>query len=88
MQSKEINKEDCPHFEKSLKVVASDKSKCEACDIHEHLRLCTTCGSVNCCESGMGHNTEHFKHTGHAIIKSLDTGRDFTWCYKCNAYLI
>lgn len=81
-----INKSDCPHLGE-MKILSSDKTKCETCDIVEHLRLCTSCGDVNCCESGKGHDTKHFKETGHPIIKPTHANYDFTWCYKCKAYL-
>lgn len=79
-------KEDCPHLSE-IKFVDSDKNKCAACDEAEHLRVCTSCGEVNCCESSRGHDTEHFKKTGHPIIKPVHADYDFTWCYKCNAYV-
>jgi uncharacterized UBP type Zn finger protein len=52
------------------------------------LRVCATCGYVGCCESQRAHDTEHWRRTGHPIIRSLPLGkRAFTWCYACNAYL-
>jgi uncharacterized UBP type Zn finger protein len=85
-KEKTINKNDCLHI-KEMKTSDSTKTKCDKCDITQNLRLCTSCGAVNCCESGHGHNTEHYKKTGHPIIKPVHTDYDFTWCYKCNAYL-
>jgi uncharacterized UBP type Zn finger protein len=83
---KTINKSECPHV-LEMKISSSDKVKCDTCDIKEHIRLCTSCGAVNCCESGKGHDKDHFKATGHPIIKPVHADYDFIWCYKCEAYL-
>lgn len=88
-----MKKQDCPHSSE-IKITNSDKRGCEArlpdgqvCAKSEHPRLCTSCGSVFCCESENAHNKEHFQKTDHPIIKALHTTYDFTWCYKCNDYL-
>ena len=83
---KSINKDECPHLSE-MKFSNSDKTKCDTCEINEHIRLCTTCGAVNCCESGKGHDREHFNITSHPIIKPVHANYDFIWCFKCNAYL-
>ena len=47
-----------------------------------HLRLCETCGHVGCCDSSKNkHATKHFHATGHPIIKSLEPGEEWGWCY-------
>ena len=84
--NKKIKKEKCPHA-KNIRIIKSSKKECEVCKERQHLRVCTSCGFVGCCESFNAHNTEHFKKTGHPIIKSIHADYDFTWCYKCNAYL-
>ena len=84
--SKKIKKEKCPHI-KNIKITKSSKKECEVCKEKQHLRVCTSCGHVFCCESYNAHDTEHFRKTGHPIIKAIHTNYDFIWCYKCNAYL-
>ncbi len=85
---KRINKKDCPHIKKiKNKITKSDKRKCGMCSEKEHLRICTSCGAVNCCESFNAHDTAHFKKTRHPIIKPVHASYDFTWCYECRAYL-
>ncbi|MGH2685540.1 MAG: UBP-type zinc finger domain-containing protein [Actinomycetota bacterium] len=49
--------------------------------------MCAECGHVGCCESLGAHNTEHYRDSGHAVIRSQPVGEGFTWCYECNAYL-
>jgi hypothetical protein len=47
-----------------------------------HLRRCTQCGRVGCCdESPTRHATAHFHATAHPIIRSLEPGEDWYWCY-------
>jgi CPA1 family monovalent cation:H+ antiporter len=47
-----------------------------------HLRLCLTCGKVGCCDSSPGkHARRHFDETGHPVIRSLEPGETWRWCY-------
>ena len=47
-----------------------------------HLRRCTACGHVGCCDnSPMRHATAHFHGTGHPIIQSFEPAEDWLWCY-------
>lgn len=63
-------------------------TRCEDCGAEFSLRLCATCGYVGCCESQGGHDRDHWKSTGHPIIRSLPlTEQSFVWCYACNDYL-
>jgi hypothetical protein len=53
-----------------------------------HLRLCRICGYVGCCdESKNKHATQHFHQTSHPIIKSLEPGEGWNWCYIDQTYL-
>ena len=47
-----------------------------------HLRICLTCGHVGCCDSSPNrHATAHSHATSHALVRSLEPGEDWTWCY-------
>ena len=47
-----------------------------------HLRICLECGHVGCCDSSPGrHATRHAQESGHPIIRSLQPGEDWSWCY-------
>jgi hypothetical protein len=47
-----------------------------------HLRLCQECGHVGCCDSSPNrHATAHHHATGHPIIRSIEPGEDWSWCY-------
>jgi tellurite resistance protein TerC len=58
-------------------------AKCEAMgDTWVHLRMCTSCGNVSCCDSSKNkHATAHFQESGHPIIRSIEPGEDWKWCY-------
>jgi uncharacterized UBP type Zn finger protein len=47
-----------------------------------HLRRCTFCGHVGCCDNSPGkHATAHFRETEHPIVQSFEPGEDWYWCY-------
>jgi uncharacterized UBP type Zn finger protein len=52
------------------------------------LRMCLTCGSVGCCDSSEGrHAAGHFERTGHPLMRSIEPGETWGWCYVDKAYL-
>lgn len=47
-----------------------------------HLRMCLTCGHVGCCDSSPHqHATAHFQLTGHPVMRSIEPGETWRWCY-------
>lgn len=47
-----------------------------------HLRICLGCGHVGCCDSSpMRHASAHAAATGHPIIRSLEPGEEWSWCF-------
>jgi uncharacterized UBP type Zn finger protein len=47
-----------------------------------HLRRCTECGQVGCCDSSPAkHATAHHHATGHPVIRSLEPGEQWLYCY-------
>ncbi len=53
-----------------------------------HLRSCWTCGAVGCCDSSAGrHARHHYQETGHPVIRSIEPGEAWAWCYVDRAYL-
>jgi uncharacterized UBP type Zn finger protein len=47
-----------------------------------HLRICLECGHVGCCDdSPSRHATAHADSTGHPIIRSLEPGEEWSWCF-------
>lgn len=86
-QEEIVKREACPHLPNAARAVAR-ADRCETCGDGGSLRVCATCGYVGCCESQRAHDTQHWRETGHPIIRSLPlTERSFTWCYACNDFL-
>ena len=46
------------------------------------LRICLECGHVGCCgESPNQHAAAHARASGHPIVRSLEPGEGWSWCY-------
>jgi uncharacterized UBP type Zn finger protein len=75
----------CSHLD-LVRDVRPRSRGCEEClktgDRWVHLRLCLTCGHVGCCDSSPNkHATKHFHQTNHPIMRSLEPGENWGWCY-------
>jgi uncharacterized UBP type Zn finger protein len=47
-----------------------------------HLRMCMSCGHVGCCDSSAHqHAAAHFRETGHPVMRSVEPGETWRWCY-------
>lgn len=52
-------------------------------DTWVHLRMCQTCGQIGCCDNSPNrHATAHHRETSHPIIRSVEPGEDWSWCYE------
>ncbi len=75
----------CPHL-KLITPVAPRSSGCDRCvqlgDAWVHLRACLSCGRVGCCdESKNRHATKHYHETAHPLVRSLEPGEEWLYCY-------
>ena len=75
----------CEHLVEA-KDLKPGKHVCEECikmgDRWVHLRLCLICGNVGCCDSSKNkHATKHFHATTHPIMRSIEPGEDWGWCF-------
>jgi uncharacterized UBP type Zn finger protein len=75
----------CSHMNQIRDVKPSSRG-CEDClkigDTWVHLRMCLTCGHVGCCDSSKNkHATRHYHATRHPIVRSMEAGEDWMWCY-------
>ena len=53
-----------------------------------HLRLCLTCGHVGCCDQSPGrHASRHVVETKHLVIRSLEPGEDWGYCYADDLFM-
>ncbi|MEU8896126.1 Na+/H+ antiporter [Nocardia sp. NPDC048505] len=47
-----------------------------------HLRMCLSCGQIGCCDSSPGnHAAKHYAATAHPVIRSIEPGEAWRWCY-------
>jgi Zn-finger in ubiquitin-hydrolases and other protein. len=47
-----------------------------------HLRICLECGHVGCCDSSPNrHASKHAEAEGHALIRSLEPGEEWSFCF-------
>jgi uncharacterized UBP type Zn finger protein len=47
-----------------------------------HLRICLECGHVGCCDDSPNrHATAHAQSSAHPIIRSLEPGEEWSWCF-------
>ena len=77
----------CAHLEEAPHEVSPLGSMvCEDC-IREgtrtvHLRICLSCGKVGCCDSSPGrHAARHAHLEEHAVMRSIEPGESWRWCY-------
>jgi tellurite resistance protein TerC len=72
--------------------VAPNTSGCQEClksgDQWVQLRLCLKCGHVGCCDSSKNrHATAHFQASGHPLMRTLQPGESWKWCYVDKVYV-
>jgi monovalent cation/hydrogen antiporter len=78
---------ECEHLESAAQTARPDTpGVCQECiDEGErwvHLRMCLTCGHVACCDSSPSrHATAHFSSADHPVMRSIEPGEAWRWCY-------
>jgi uncharacterized UBP type Zn finger protein len=75
----------CAHRDQIHDVKPGTKG-CQEClemgDRWVHLRMCLSCGHVGCCDSSKNkHAAKHFQGTHHAVMRSVEPGESWGWCY-------
>jgi uncharacterized UBP type Zn finger protein len=70
----------------SVKITEPATRVCAECvkmgDTWVHLRLCLECGNVGCCDASKNkHATKHFRKMRHPLIRSIEPGEAWVWCY-------
>ena len=77
----------CTHLDRVLVTTLPESvDGCEDCLASGgrwlHLRICLECGHVGCCDDSPGrHASAHAGATEHPIIRSLEPGEDWSWCF-------
>jgi CPA2 family monovalent cation:H+ antiporter-2 len=75
----------CTHLDR-INTVKPRTPGCEECLRDRtrwvHLRICMSCGHVGCCDSSPHkHATAHWHETQHPIMRSLEPGETWGWCF-------
>lgn len=77
----------CSHLNQvEIRQLPDSVDGCEEClsegGVWLHLRICLTCGHVGCCDdSPSRHASRHARATGHPLIRSLEPGEDWSYCF-------
>ncbi|SCG76303.1 UBP-type zinc finger domain-containing protein [Micromonospora inositola] len=77
----------CPHLAEGALVEPKPTDECPDCLAignadWVHLRGCLTCGHIGCCDSSPNqHATKHFEATGHPVMRSIQPGETWRWCF-------
>ncbi len=77
----------CTHLDQvTLDTLPEAVDGCEDClrtgDEWMHLRICLTCGHVGCCDDSPNrHATAHRTAADHVLIRSLEPGENWSYCF-------
>jgi hypothetical protein len=77
----------CAHLDQiDLQVAPSSSEGCSEClatgSTWVHLRECMICGQVACCDDSPNkHMSKHHRTTGHPVMRSMEPGEDWFWCF-------
>jgi len=77
----------CTHLDQiQITELPESVEGCEEClktgDPWLHLRICLVCGKVGCCDDSPNkHATAHARESHHPLIRSLEPGEEWSWCY-------
>jgi hypothetical protein len=78
---------DCTHLDSiEITKLPASVDGCADClragGVWLHLRICLQCGHVGCCDDSPGrHASAHAASSAHPIIRSLEPGEDWSWCF-------
>jgi hypothetical protein len=75
----------CSHFDQAS-VLTTEVRECSECVAMGsgwvHLRMCLMCGHVACCDSSPHkHASKHFHSSGDAVMRSLEPGENWGYCF-------
>jgi uncharacterized UBP type Zn finger protein len=84
----------CTHLETiEVTELPASVEGCEEClrsgGVWLHLRICLECGHVGCCDDSPGrHATSHAHAAEHPLIRSLEPGETWSWCYEDEVMMV
>jgi monovalent cation:H+ antiporter-2, CPA2 family len=79
----------CQHFEELTSPVDPTSDVCDQCvamgDTWVHLRSCLKCGTVGCCDNSKNrHARKHWEAHQHPLIRSIEPGESWRFCFADN----
>lgn len=82
-----MSTETCVHFAELHSPVDPKSDACEQCiemgDTWVHLRSCLGCGQVGCCDNSKNrHARKHWQEHGHPLIRSIEPGETWRFCFE------
>jgi uncharacterized UBP type Zn finger protein len=82
----------CNHFERLREPTDPTSSVCDRCvamgDTWVHLRSCLGCGQVGCCDNSKNrHARGHWEETEHPLIRSIEPGESWRYCFPDNVFV-
>jgi uncharacterized UBP type Zn finger protein len=84
----------CSHLDEvRIRQLPDSVAGCEECLATDgrwlHLRICLECGKVGCCDDSPNrHASAHAHSSGHPLIRSLEPGEEWSWCFVDNLALL
>ena len=79
--------ETCTHLDTiTVRELPEQVDGCEDClregGVWLHLRICLDCGQVGCCDDSPNkHASAHAAAASHPLIRSLEPGEEWCWCF-------
>lgn len=76
----------CDHFVQLTTVAEPNSDVCDQCvalgDTWVHLRACLECGMVGCCDNSKNrHARRHWEADGHPLVRSIEPGETWRYCF-------
>ena len=77
----------CSHIDQIQVRPPAEVDGCEEClesgGRWVHLRVCLTCGHVGCCDSSPNrHARRHHEDDGHHVVRSVEPGESWVFCFE------
>jgi uncharacterized UBP type Zn finger protein len=89
--TRRLSEKTCSHLDQ-IQFREAETDVCQDCvalgDSWPNLRMCLICGYVGCCDTSKNkHMHQHIEETGHPLIRSIEPGEGWIWCYPDEAFI-
>lgn len=93
--TRQLTEQACSHLD-LIQVTQPDLAAgtlvCEVCvelgDTWPNLRMCLVCGYIGCCDTSKNkHMIQHVREIGHPLVRSIEPGEAWIWCYEDKSFL-